>query len=205
MQFARLPRVLLVSGLVAVAAGLRAAPTDDARAALQVGVEEVSAALRGAPRQDDLIKQLDTLVPKHFAFTTTTRLAVGPAWREFTPAQREEAERLFSQLVIRTYTARYAADASPEITYGQPTELRPGRVEVPSTVKYQGNTYAVAYRLELDTESNPRRWRVYDVVAEGVSLVSNYRSQFDPIVRKSGADGLLAVLKAKLAEPVAVK
>jgi phospholipid transport system substrate-binding protein len=55
--------------------------------------------------------------------------------------------------------------------------------------------------MELDPAS-PGRWRVYDVIAEGVSLIANYRAQFSPIVEKSGPAGLLRTLEAKLAEPV---
>ncbi len=201
MHLARVLRTVLAFGTLACAAVLRAAPVDDAKAALVSGIDEVSAALRERPKQDDLIALLDTLVDKHFAFTTTTRLAVGPAWREFSSAQQARAVELFSKLVIRTYAARINADTKPEIAYGSPVELRPGRVEIPTTAKTGGQTYAVAYRMELDRDAAPARWRVYDVVAEGVSLIANYRSQFDPIVKKSGADGLLKTLEAKLAEP----
>ena len=105
----------LTSLLAALAA--HAAPVDEARAALGNGIAEVSAALRERPKQDDLIAQLDTLVEKHFAFTTTTRLAVGPAWRDFTPEQRTKVEHLFSKLVIRTYADRIAGD---ELNFAAP-------------------------------------------------------------------------------------
>ncbi len=208
MFLARALRPLLVIGLGLLAAGapgLRAAATDDAKAALADGITEVSTAIRERPLQDDLIALLDTLIDKHFAFATTTRLAVGPAWRDFTPEQQAKAIALFSRLVIRTYADRVAGDANPKIVYGQPLELKAGRVEVPTSTTTAGQTYAVAYRLELDREAQPSRWRVYDVVAEGVSLISNYRSQFDPIVKKSGAPGLLETLEAKVAEQNAAR
>jgi phospholipid transport system substrate-binding protein len=203
MYLVRVLHRLLALGALAWAVALPAAPVDDAKTALVAGIDEVSAALRERPKQDDLIALLDTLVDKHFAFGTTTRLAVGPAWRDFSDAQQTRAVQLFSGLVIRTYAARIGADTKPEITYGVPVELRPGRVEIPTLVKSAGQTYAVAYRMELDRDVAPARWRVYDVVAEGVSLIANYRSQFDPIVKKSGADGLLKTIETKLAEPVA--
>lgn len=208
MLFSRALRSAFAFALLALASaalpsGLRAAANDDAKAALAAGIDEVAAAIRDRPAQDDLIALLDTLVDKHFAFTTTTRLAVGPAWRDFTPDERSRATELFSRLVIRTYADRVTGDTRPVIVYGQPLELKAGRIEVPTTTTTGGQTYAVAYRLELDRASSPARWRVYDVVAEGVSLISNYRSQFDPIVKKSGAAGLLSTLETKLAEPVA--
>lgn len=205
MHHARTLRHLLALGYLACAAALPAAPVDDARAALIAGVDEVSAALRERPKQDDLIALLDTLIDKHFAFATTTRLAVGPSWRDFSDEQQARAIELFGGLVIRTYVDRIAADARPEIAYGVPVEIKPGRIEIPTTVKTAGQTYAVIYRLELERDAAPARWRVYDVIAEGVSLIANYRAQFDPIVKKSGPAGLLSTLEAKLAEPIASK
>ncbi len=179
---------------------VRADAASEARAALALGIDEVAAALRERPAQGDLVNLLDTLVDKHFAFATTTRLAVGPAWRDFTPEQQSRAIYLFSRIVIRTYADRLGGDAGPRVSYGQPAELKAGRVEIPTTAVTGGQTYSVAYRLELDKASAPARWRVYDVVAEGVSLIANYRSQFDPIVKKSGPAGLLETLETKLAE-----
>lgn len=203
MLLLRLIRPFLALSALLAAVACAAAPVDEARSALGVGIDEVSAALRERPKQDDLIAQLDTLVEKHFAFTTTTRLAVGPAWRDFTPEQKNKIEHLFSKLVIRTYADRIAGDAAPDITYGIPTELKAGRVEVPTVIRIAANTYSIIYRLELAGGTAPARWRVYDVVAEGVSLIANYRGQFEPILRKSGADGLIEALNAKVAEPSA--
>ena len=182
---------------------LRAAATDDARTELATGIEEVASALRTPSTEENIITRLGPLVEKHFAFATTTRLAVGPAWRDFTAAQRERAVTLFSRLIIRTYADRYNGDTSPEVTYGTAAELRAGRIEIPTTLRTLGQTYAVTYRMELDTTTSPARWRIYDIVAEGVSLISNYRSQFDPIVRQSGPDGLLQTIETKLADPAA--
>lgn len=182
---------------LALAPSAWAGPAEDARDALRVGIDEVSAALRDRPAQDNLIVLLDSLADKHFAFETTTRLAVGPGWRDFDARQRAQATGLFSRLVIRTYSNRLNGDRPPEVSFGTPAELRAGRVEVPTRVTDStGQTYAITYRLEHDKAAG--NWRIYDVVAEGVSLVSNYRSQFDPIIRRSGAKGLIEALESQL-------
>jgi phospholipid transport system substrate-binding protein len=202
MHLLRSIRVLLLPVAFACLAPAitRADAASDAKAALSLGIDEVASALRERPAASDLVNLLDTLVDKHFAFATTTRLAVGPAWRDFTPEQQNRAIYLFSRIVIRTYVDRIDGDTGPRVNYGQPVELRAGRVEVPTTAVTGGQTYSVTYRLELDKASASARWRVYDVVAEGVSLIANYRSQFDPIVKKSGPVGLLETLEIKLAE-----
>jgi phospholipid transport system substrate-binding protein len=198
MHPARLLRSVLIFGLASFASALRAAPMDDAKSALLAGIDEVSASLRANPAQEDLIALLDTLVDKYFAFTTTTRLAVGPAWRDLTPDQQAKLTRLFSRLVIRTYADRVNGDTPPVVTYFPSTELRAGRIEIPTRVVNGGQTYSISYRLELDSGS--KTWRVYDIVAEGVSLISNYRAQFEPILHKSGAPGLVQTLEAKVAD-----
>jgi phospholipid transport system substrate-binding protein len=184
-------------------ANLHAAATDEARSELAVGIEEVANALRTPSSEENIITRLGPLVGKHFAFATTTRLAVGPAWRNFTPAQRDRAVDLLGNLIIRTYADRYNGDTHPEVTYGTPLELRAGRIEIPTKLRTLGQTYSVTYRMELDTTTTPSRWRIYDIVAEGVSLISNYRSQFDPIVSQSGAEGLIKTIETKLTDPAA--
>lgn len=202
MNLVRALRHTFALALLAGAAALRAAPTDDARAALSSGLADVADQLRGHPAQADQVAILDQAADKYFAFATTTRLAVGRPWNDFTAEQRVRATSLFSRLVVRTYADRIGGDTPPEIAYGPAVELKPGRIEIPTTVKTAaGQTYSVVYRLELDTAS--AGWRVYDVIAEGVSLIANYRAQFDPIVKKSGAAGLISAIEAKVAEAAA--
>lgn len=205
MQLVRALRHSFVIACLAGSAALRAAPADDARAALASGIEDVAAQLRGHPAQADQVAILDQAADKYFAFAATARLAVGPAWRDFTADQRSKITSLFSRLVVRTYANRIGGDNPPEIAYGAAVELKPGRIEIPTTVKMKtdGQTYSVVYRLELDPANAAAGWRVYDVIAEGVSLISNYRAQFDPIVKKSGAAGLIAAIEAKVAESAA--
>ncbi len=197
MQTVRILRLVFLVGFAAFSS-LRAAPADDAKAALVGGIDEVSAVLRAHPSQQDLIATLDTLVDKHFAFATTTRLSIGPAWRDLTPEQQAKLTTLFSRLVIRTYADHFQSKTPPLVTYSPAQELRAGRFEIPTRVVTDDQTYSISYRLDYDNLS--KRWRVYDIVAEGVSLIANYRAQFDPIVHKSGAPGLIQTLEAKLAD-----
>ncbi len=65
---------------------------------------------------------------------------------------------------------------------------------MPTSVEYEGNTYSVAYRMQQGESG----WRIYDVIIEGVSMVGNYRSQFDAIIKRGGADALLQALAENL-------
>jgi phospholipid transport system substrate-binding protein len=125
-----------------------------------------------------------------------TRRAVGPGWRQFTPAQQAKATGLFTTLIIRSYSAKFTPGEHPVITYKAATEPAPGRVEVPTSLLYEGSHYEVIYRLE-----NAGSWRITDVVIEGVSLVANYRSQFDAQFKKGGADAVIAALTQSVNHP----
>lgn len=200
-RFTSLSLALLVGSFLNADTANHAEPAapEQARISLQTGIAAITAVLRAPSDETDLLTRLDTLATTYFAFESTTRLAVGPSWRDFTSSQREQATRLFSQLVVRTYAERLAgeATAAPVVEYGKAVELRTGRVEVPTKTRSGGQTYDISYRLE----ATPGGWRIYDVVAEGVSLVGNYRAQFEPVLARGGAPALLRAIETKLAEP----
>ena len=118
-----------------------------------------------------------------------TRRAIGPGWRQFTPDQQKEAIRLFTTLIIRTYTAKFTPGEIPSVTFKGVTSPTPGRVEVSTTALYKGSSYDAIYRME---QSNG--WLITDIVVEGVSIVANYRSQFESEFQQGGAAEVLKSL-----------
>ncbi len=197
-------RSLLSAAGLSLALALSTAPVnagtavEDASATLRGGVNEVLDTIYKVQSPDGLTGALRPILEKHFQFDVTTRLAVGPGWRQFTPEQRTLTTRLFTDLVIRTYTRRMTGDSRPEITYLPGTELGSTKVELPTNITYQGNTYSVNYRLSLDTTTGS--WRIYDVIIEGVSMVANYRGQFSALYNRGGADEIIKSLQTKTTE-----
>jgi phospholipid transport system substrate-binding protein len=127
---------------------------------------------------------------------------LGRNWSRLTPAQQAEAVDLVGRLIIRTYALQLSTGERPVITVTASRDIGPDRHEIVSTVVQQGDPVNVVYRLgRIDGE-----WKVYDVLAEGVSVVGNYRQQFDAHFQKGSAAGLLALLQNKLAAiPAATK
>lgn len=186
--------------LFIVSAPARAStPVEAATQSLRSGVDEVLDTIYRTEDHANLVANLRPILEKHFVFETTTRLAVGPGWRKFTPEQRTRTTKLFTDLVINTYTRRMTGDARPAIDYLPGTELGKGKVELPSTITYQGSNYSVIYRLTEDTHTNT--WRIYDVIIEGVSMVANYRGQFSALYNRGGADEIIKSLESKADEP----
>jgi phospholipid transport system substrate-binding protein len=178
-----------------------AAPADP-QAILRQGVEEVLAVAYDQPRgETPLSQRLRPVLDKYFDFTAVTRRAVGPGWRRFSPEQQQKTIALFTDLVLRTYADSFEPGPRPTIAYSTPVTLSPTRRELPSVITYEGKHYAVAYRMEQAGES----WRAYDVIIEGVSMVSNYRAQFDELLQKGVPDDVIRSLEENVRQAAAAK
>jgi phospholipid transport system substrate-binding protein len=192
-------RFLLAAAVLAGLTSLRlaAASIDDPQAVLRTAVDEVMAiAYAPATSAEPLSTRVRPVLENYFTFEGITRRAVGPGWRQFTPDQRARITALFTQLVIRTYADKFTPGEKPVIAFGAATELAANRREVPSSITYQGAKYSVGYRLERETAG----WRIYDVNIEGVSMVANYRGQFEALNQKGGAEAILRSLQTKITE-----
>lgn len=191
----KLPRLLLAALFVLHGAAFAAA-TAEAEKRLHSAVDDVLAVADRATTNRGLAESLRPVLQKYLSFEAMTRRAVGPGWRQFSKDQQKEATQLFTTLIIRTYSAKFTPGEHPAITFKPASAPAPGRVEVPTTLVYQGSRYAVIYRLE-EVEG----WRITDIVAEGVSLIANYRSQFDAQFKKGGAAAVVSALSQSVAHP----
>ena len=178
--------LLLVSSLHAA--------TADAEKALQQSINEVLVVTEKSSGGPQLAVDIQPILERAVSFEAMTRRAVGPGWRQFTRQEQEEATRLFSKLIIRTYSAKFTPGQQPDTQFLKPSSPGEGKVEIPTTVLYKGSRYAITYRLE-----DLGRWLVTDILAEGVSLVANYRAQFDALFKKGGAPAVIDSLKQSVA------
>ena len=176
---------LILTSLILASGSLRAS-TDEAEKHLQSAVYEVIAAADHSSTRSTLEAAVRPILEKNIGFDAMTRHAVGPGWRQFTPEQQKEATRLFATLVIRTYISKFTPGEHPLITLKAASSPAPGRVEVPTTILYKGNHYDVTYRME-----DLGGWHITDVIIEGVSLIANYRPQFDAQFKENGASSVL--------------
>jgi phospholipid transport system substrate-binding protein len=176
-----------------------AAPADPATQ-LRSEIDQILSIAYSGQSSDTLANRARPLLEKDFSFELVTRQAIGPGWRQFSPAEQQKTTDLFSRLVIRIYAARVVGTQRPNITYGKAVTLAPNRCEIQTRVTSASSDkpFSVVYRL-IDL---PGGWRIYDVLIEGVSFVANYRAQFDDLVRRGGAAAVIKSLEAKLAEPI---
>lgn len=164
--------------------------TGDAENSLQVAVNEVLGVTRNSQGGRAMADKLQPILARHVCFESMTRRAVGPGWRQFSPQQQAEATALFTKLIIRSYSEKFTPGQQPEIKYLKASSPGAGKVEIPTSTLYKGSRYTITYRME-----NRGRWLITDILAEGVSLVANYRAQFGELVKKGGAVAVLDSLK----------
>lgn len=131
----------------------------------------------------------------NFNFDRVCRMVLGKHWNRASKEQQEAFQREFRSLLLRTYATALSKYRNQTIDY-KPLRSQPGDTEV--TVKTEilqpgGQPVAVDYALEKTADN----WKVYDIVIEGVSLVTNYRSQFSNEIKQSGMDGLIQKLAQK--------
>jgi phospholipid transport system substrate-binding protein len=189
--------VLLVLGTVRLS---DAATVDDPATMLRSSVDDILSIAYSGRSNESLPARVRPSLEKSFALDLVTRQAMGPGWRQFSAADQKRITDLFSELLIRTYSAKVVGTQRPKIAYGAPVELAPDRREIPTRVTPSSSAepIAVVYRLI----KLPAGWRIYDVLIEGVSFVANYRAQFDQIIQKGGAPAVIRILETKLAAPV---
>jgi phospholipid transport system substrate-binding protein len=142
------------------------------------------------------VKQLiETKLVPYFDTTRMTALAMGRNWRAATPEQQKQLTEQFQTLLIRTYSNALTNYRDNTMTY-LPLRMNPGDSEV--TVRTMvSRTGQAPVPIDYSMEKTPDGWKAYDVIVAGVSLVTNYRDEFNDIVRASGVDGLIKTLADK--------
>ena len=190
-----LPAVALVCTLSAWNVSALA-EADTPEGILKRGLAELLGAVKGRNNSNpvELAKRLRPILERFFNFESLTRRALGPGWKDLNPEQHKKATQLFSEIIIRSYTSRFDPNSEVDVQFSRSIDMGNGRKELPAVARYQGNAVSVTYRVE----PGPEGWRVYDVVIEGVSMASNYRSQFDSIRQKGGPDAVLRAMEDKL-------
>lgn len=134
-------------------------------------------------------------------FMLTTQYAVGPAWNQATPAQRDALFQQFQTLLARTYALQLTQlqGQDTHFTYGPPPRLAAGASDavVKTTVRTGGDTMAIDYRMRRTGAG----WKIYDINMMGAWMIQVYRQQFAAQLAKGGVDGLIKYLAAHNAQP----
>ena len=130
---------------------------------------------------------VESEVLPYFDFRRMSQSAMGRFWRTATEVQKTDLTREFRELLVRTYATALLGYSGQQIEY-LPTRYPADatKVMIPTRIASpDAPPIPINYRLHL----NDTKWLIYDVVIDGVSLITNYRSQFAAEVRRNGIDG----------------
>lgn len=136
---------------------------------------------------------VDQYVLPYVDFEKTTRLAAGRHWRDASAKQRADLVEAFKGTLIRTYSGSLSDVnnlAAINVAPFRGDENANDVVVRSSVIQKNGPAIAVDYRME----NTPEGWKIYDLNAEGIWLIQNYRNQFSQVVNQQGIDGLIKTL-----------
>jgi phospholipid transport system substrate-binding protein len=187
----------LVLGVVAVPPAAAGAPTDQ----LKTQIDRVLKALDDPElKKEGKARERRVAVRKIandiFDFGETARRSLGRHWQARTPGERDEFVQLFSDLLERSYISKVELYGGEKIQYlGDTIDGEQAKVQTKLLTK-GGSEIPIEYRMHRKGD----RWLVYDVIIEGVSLVANYRTQFNKIIQTSSYQELVKKMKSKQEE-----
>jgi phospholipid transport system substrate-binding protein len=161
-------------------------------ATLDVIYSETHTSLSANEKQAKVREKLESI----YDLDVMIRYAIGKNWRRMNNREQLEVLELVKQLVIKAYVIGLDGKDRPSVMFGELIEIGKARIEIESTMVLDVKTYYILYRLrKMDSG-----WQIYDIVAENVSMSSNYRGQIDDHFRKGSGADLIARLKDLLAK-----
>lgn len=183
----------LLPALLLCAAATSASPTDS----VKITINEVlgilnDEGLKQPARKAERRSRLETVVGKRFDYEEMSKRTLAGQWRQRNEAEKRDFVEAFRYFLSAVYGGKIEGYSGEQVEYLG--ERREGDyAEVRTRIVSNKVHFPMDYRL-MQKDGD---WRVYDVVADGISLVKNYRGQFDKVIRESSFDALLDKLRNK--------
>jgi phospholipid transport system substrate-binding protein len=180
-------------------------PQTDPTAAVKYSISQAIAVFNDPQTSlADRRERLRALCAQAFDFADMSRSVLGYHWRELTPAQRAEFVPVFSRFIQDAFLTKLQDETvqkvraelkTVQIAYVRETFDGPDYAQVFSTVRVheQKDPFQINYLMHRTAEG----WRVYDLTLNAISVIGNYRNQFNRVINSQGYDKLVADLKAK--------
>jgi phospholipid transport system substrate-binding protein len=166
---------------------------------VQTNVNKVLDVLRDPKLKAESAKEikkekLEAMYEQMFDEVELSMRSLGGNWKKLSPAQQQEFIRLYRQVLGRAYIDEILSFTNEKIVFSKENMISNNQAEVQTKIITSSKEIPIFYRVILKDGT----WKVYDVVVENVSLVQNYRSQFNSILAKNTPDQLLEILRKKV-------
>ena len=150
--------------------------------------------LKGESKESERRDKLKEVLYQRFDFTEMAKRSLGSEWRRRSPEEQKEFVKLFTDLLERAYLDQIESYNGEKFQYLTEREDNNYAKVDTKIIDNKGREFSVSYRL-LNRNGD---WKVYDVVIENVSLVNNYRSQFNRVLTTSSYEELVNRMRGKL-------
>lgn len=190
----RIPHILVLGCLLALA--IQANAGQSPIQTVQTAVDAILGILTNETLdKEEKRSKMRAIINKRFDFRAMSQRTLATNWKKASRDEQQQFVGLFAQLIQNSYIGKVEAYTSEKVEY--PAEKIKGNRAVVDTLIITSSTeIPVNYKVYLKNDE----WRVYDVIIEGVSLISSYRSTYQEIVKKDGFPGLFVKMEAKLKE-----
>lgn len=148
-------------------------------------------------KKEERRRRISALIRERFDFEEMSKRSLARHWLERSPEEQREFVSIFADLLEASYAGKIETYTDEKVTYDKEVLKAGGKYAFVSTTVI---TREVDIPIEYKLISRNNDWRVYDVVIEGVSFISTYRSQYDSIIAKESYSGLIQNMRKKLDE-----
>jgi phospholipid transport system substrate-binding protein len=195
--------LLLTVSVFTIATGGAASATEKPMDQLQVAVDDIlkilqSAELKGPEKKDERHQLVLNIVADMFDFREMARSSLGQSWNTLTPEEKDTFVGLFTTLVEQRYIGKIDSYNNQKVVYKKQL-VKGDKAMVYTAIIDKDLEIPIVYRLE----KNKGKWLINDLKIENVSLIVNYRRDFDSIIRKEQFAGLVEKISKQLEIPEA--
>ena len=180
--------------------------SDDATASVKTIIDQSIVVFKDRQLSAPVREQkLRSIAASHFDFQEMAKSAIGYHWKTLTPAQQAEFVPLFTTFIEDAYLSRiesYSVEKidqqiqSSMIQFIKQTSDRPDYAEVFSTVVLQDRKDPIAVNYEMRRDGS--EWKIYDITIDAISVIANYRNQFNRVLNSDGYDKLVTIIRQKI-------
>lgn len=150
-------------------------------------------ALQGEANKEAKQEKVEAIADEMFDYVALSRLTLGRNWRKFNGDQKKEFIQLYRSILEKAYLDRILAYTDEKVIFGKETMLSKKKAEVQTHIITKSVEIPIYYRVYL----KDGKWKVYDIIIEGISLVKNYRTQFREILANNPPEEVLKILRKK--------
>lgn len=195
--------LLLTVSVFTIATGGSASATEKPMDQLQVAVDDIlkilqSAELKGPEKKGERHQLVLNIVADMFDFREMARSSLGQSWNTLTPEEKDTFVGLFTTLVEQRYIGKIDSYNNQKVVYKKQL-VKGDKAMVYTAIIDKDLEIPIVYRLE----KNKDKWLINDLKIENVSLIVNYRRDFDSIIRKEQFAGLVEKISKQLEKPEA--